>query len=84
MLSRPAQPIRTLHLDALVPLVTRCLSGFTHFVILPTVYRYTMWCVPCYMLSQPDTVVIDVRNAYETAIGRVGLSPKPSALNPKP
>jgi len=34
-------------------------------------YRYT--CVPCYMLSQPDTVVIDVRNAYETAIGRVGV-----------
>jgi hypothetical protein len=30
----PARPIRTLHLDDLVLLVAKCLSGFTHFVIL--------------------------------------------------
>ena len=30
----PARPIRTLHLDDLILLVAKCLSGFTHFVIL--------------------------------------------------
>ena len=33
MLSRPARPINTLHLDDLVLLVPKCQSGFTHFVI---------------------------------------------------
>jgi hypothetical protein len=33
VLSRPARPIRTLHLDDVVLLVAKCLSGFTHFVI---------------------------------------------------
>ena len=33
MLSRPARPIRTLHLEDLVLLVAKCVSGFTHFVI---------------------------------------------------
>jgi len=36
LLSRPARPIRTLHLDDLVLLVAKCLSGFTHFVIRPS------------------------------------------------
>jgi len=30
----PARPIRPLHLDDLVLLVAKCLSGFTHFVIV--------------------------------------------------
>jgi hypothetical protein len=33
----PARPIRTLHLDDSVLLVAQCLSGFTHFVIVPLV-----------------------------------------------
>ena len=33
MPSRPARPIRMLHLDDLVLLVAKCLSDFTHFVI---------------------------------------------------
>ena len=33
MVSRPARPIRKLHLDDLVLLVAKCLCGFTHFVI---------------------------------------------------
>jgi len=33
VLSRPARPIITLHLDDLVLLVAECLSGFMHFVI---------------------------------------------------
>ena len=33
--ARPARPIGTLHLDDLVLLVAKCLSGFTHFVICP-------------------------------------------------
>ena len=50
MLTRPARPIRTLHLDDLVLLVAKCLSGLTHFVIhlytiaaaLRMVYQHTI------------------------------------------
>ena len=34
----PARPIRTLHLDYVVQLVAKCLSGFTHFVISISFY----------------------------------------------
>ena len=34
MVSRPARPIRTLHLDDLALLVAESLRGFTHFVIV--------------------------------------------------
>ena len=42
MLSRPARPIRTPHLDDFELLVATCLSGFTHFVILAV---FSTWCL---------------------------------------